>query len=81
MSGPVIRSSSLAFFRARAAEARAEAMAATLDRVRERCQCSEAAWNELAGKAERSERLREAETRRKAEQNVVEIGPQPELTV
>ena len=39
----------------------------TLDHVRERCQRSEAAWNALAHKAERSERLREEEARRKAE--------------
>lgn len=67
MSGPVIRTSSLAFFRARAAEAHADAEAATLDHVRERCQRSEAAWSALAAKAERSERLRAEEAERKAE--------------
>jgi hypothetical protein len=36
--------------------------------VRERCRRSEAAWAALASKAERSERLREEEARRKAEQ-------------
>jgi hypothetical protein len=64
----IIRSSNLTFFRARAAEARADAEAATLDHVRERCHRSEAAWEALAHKAERSERLREEEAKRKAEQ-------------
>ena len=63
----IIRSSNLEFFRARAAEAHADAEAATLDHVRERCRRSEAAWQALAAKAERSERLREDEARRKAE--------------
>jgi hypothetical protein len=63
----IIRSSNLQFFLARAAQARAEAEEATLDHVRERCQRSEAAWAALAYKAERSERLREEEARRKEE--------------
>jgi hypothetical protein len=63
----VIRSSNLQFFLARAAQARAEGDAATLVHVRERCRRSEAAWTALADKAERSERMREAEARRKAE--------------
>jgi hypothetical protein len=68
LSGPVIRSSNLEFFLARAAQARAEGDEATLDHVRERCQRSEAAWQALADKAQRGERLREEEARRKAEQ-------------
>jgi hypothetical protein len=44
---------------ARAAEARAQADAATLDNVRDRCLRSEAAWNEMAARAERTERMRE----------------------
>ena len=67
MAGPVIRSSNLDFFLARASQARAEGDAATLDHVRERCQRSEAAWTALADKAQRSERLREEEAKRKAE--------------
>jgi len=63
----IIRSSNLQFFRARAAECRTEAEAATLDHVRERCLRSEAAWSSLAAKAERSERLRAEEAERKAE--------------
>jgi len=61
------RGSNLDFFLARAAQARAEAEAATLDHVRERCRRSEAAWNELADRAERTARMRMAELERKAE--------------
>ena len=68
MAGPIIRSSNLDFFRARAAQARAEAEAATLDHVIERCRRSEAAWTALADRAERSELMRVAEAQRKAEQ-------------
>jgi hypothetical protein len=64
----IIRSSSLEFFRARAAEANADAEAATLDHVRERCHRSGAAWSALADKAERTERMRIAEAERKRQQ-------------
>ena len=57
----------LEFYLARAAQAREEAEAATLDHVRERCRRSEAAWQQLADRAERSEKLRAAEALRKAE--------------
>jgi hypothetical protein len=67
VAGPIVRSSNLDFFLARAAQARAEAEAATLDHVRERCRRSEAAWNALADRAERSERMRAAEAIRKAQ--------------
>ena len=67
MSGHSVRSSNLDFFLARAAQARAEGEAATLDHVRERCLRSEAAWQALADRAERSERMKEAEAKRKAE--------------
>ena len=66
MSGPVIRNSNLEFFRSRAAQAHADAEAATLDNVRERCRRSEEAWMNLADKAERSERMKEAEIERRA---------------
>jgi hypothetical protein len=69
LAGPIIRNSNLEFFLARVAEARAEGEEATLDHVRERCQRSEAAWQALADKAKRSERLREEEGRRKAAQD------------
>ena len=67
VSGPVISRSNLQFFRARAAEARADAEEATLEHVRERCLRSEAAWASLADRAERSEIMREAEAKRKAQ--------------
>jgi hypothetical protein len=66
LSAPLARSSNLQFFLARAAQAREEAEAATLDHVRDRCRRSEAAWNALADRAQRSEQLREAEAERKA---------------
>jgi hypothetical protein len=65
LSGPVIRGTNLQFFLARAEQARAEGEAATLEHVRERCRRSEAAWNALADKAQRSERLRIEEQERK----------------
>jgi hypothetical protein len=67
LAGPIIRSSNLEFFLARAAQARAEGAAATLEHVRERCQRSEAAWTALADRAERSEKMRAAEALRKAQ--------------
>jgi len=59
--------SNLDFYLARAEQARAEAEAASLDHVRERCQRSEAAWQALADRAQRSEDLRAREAVRKAE--------------
>jgi len=44
---------------ARAADARAQANAATLDNVRDRCLRSEAAWAEMAARAERTEKMRQ----------------------
>ena len=70
MSGPIIRNTNLQFFLARADQARAEGDEATLEHVRERCRRSEAAWTALADKARRSERLREEEAKRKAEQGL-----------
>ena len=58
--------SNLDFFRARAAQAGAEADVATLDHVRERCRRSEAAWSALADKAQHGERLRIEDQKRKA---------------
>jgi len=62
-----VSGSNLQFFLARAEQARSEAESATLDHVRERCRRSEAAWQALADRAERSERMREEEALRKAE--------------
>jgi hypothetical protein len=59
-------SSNLQFYRARAEQARVEAEAATLEHVRERCRRSEAAWTELADRAQRSEAMKAAEALRKA---------------
>ncbi len=56
------------FYLARAAEARAEAAAASLDNVRQRCLRSEAAWNEMAARAARTERMR---ARSEAEKAIV----------
>jgi len=58
LAGPIVRSSNLQFFLDRAEQARAEAEAATLGLVRERCRRSEAACSSLAEKAQRGERLR-----------------------
>ena len=46
------------FYRTRDAECRAAAEAATLDHVRQRCLRAEAAWNEMAARAARTERMR-----------------------
>jgi len=61
------RGSNLQFLLARVEQARAEAEAATLDHVRQRCRRSEAAWSELAERAERSQQIKAAESQRKAE--------------
>jgi len=42
----------------RASEARADADAALLDNVRDRCLRAEAAWMEMAMRAERTEKMR-----------------------
>ena len=62
-----VRNSNREFYVARAKQARDEAEEATLGHVRERCLRSEAAWTAMAERAERSERLKEAEAERKAE--------------
>jgi hypothetical protein len=51
-------SAQLQFYVARAEQARAEADAATLDNVRNRCLRSEAAWSLLAERAARTEHKR-----------------------
>jgi len=45
-------------FLARADQARAEADAATLENVRERCLRSETAWREMAARVERTDAMR-----------------------
>jgi len=66
LAGPIVRSSNLQFFLDRAEQARVEGEAATLDLVRERFRRSEAAWTALAEKAQRGERLRFEDQKRKA---------------
>jgi hypothetical protein len=46
------------FYRSRAAQCRAEADAATLDNVRERCLRAEAAWVAMAERGERTDAMR-----------------------
>ena len=60
------RNTNLQFPPARAAQARDAAAAPTPDLGRERCRRSEAAWQQLADRAERSEQLKAAEAARKA---------------
>lgn len=50
----------------RAGQARAEADQATLENVRERCLRAEAAWMEMAARAERTEKMRAAQLADKA---------------
>ncbi|HJQ18061.1 MAG TPA: hypothetical protein VJ859_13810 [Allosphingosinicella sp.] len=51
-------SSQKEFYQARAAEARRDAEAATLDNVRDRCLRAEAAWSGMADRAARTDRMR-----------------------
>jgi len=60
-------STDLEFYLARAAQARGEADAATLDHVRDRCRRSQAAWEALADRAARTIRMRDEHERMKAE--------------
>jgi hypothetical protein len=53
-----VRSKDREQYLARAEAARADADAATLDNVRDRCLRSEAAWREMAARAERTDRMR-----------------------
>jgi hypothetical protein len=46
------------FYTARAADARADAEAASLDNVRERCLRAAAAWDAMAARAHRSDNFR-----------------------
>jgi hypothetical protein len=46
------------FYEARAAQARSEAEAATLDNVRDRCLRAASAWEAMAARAERGDNLR-----------------------
>ena len=59
-------SDALLFYRARAEQERKNGDAATLAHVRDRCRRSEAAWVELAERAERGEITRAVEANRVA---------------
>ena len=65
MSTPV-RQKDPELFLARAEEARAQADAATLDNVRERCLRSEAAWRDMAERAAKTEKMRSDQEAAKA---------------
>lgn len=55
----------------RAEEARAQAQEATLENVRERCLRAEAAWMEMADRAERTEKMRATQLAAKTAQEPV----------
>ena len=61
-------STDLEFYLARAAQAREEAEAATLDHVRERCRRSEAAWTVLADRVARTIKMRTEHEKMKAQE-------------
>ncbi len=70
-------SNQLEFYMARAAQARAEADAATLDNVRERCLRAVAAWTEMADRATRTEQMRASrEAKPQTTEQVTEQEPQ-----
>jgi hypothetical protein len=62
-------STQLEFYRARAADARADAEAATLDNVRERCLRAAAAWEDMADRAARTDKMRARQEAEKAALN------------
>ncbi|HEX9932289.1 MAG TPA: hypothetical protein VGB08_05555 [Allosphingosinicella sp.] len=59
-------SAQLDFYRARAAEARADAEAASLENVRQRCLRAAAAWEDMADRAARTDRMRARQDAEKA---------------
>ena len=61
------------FYTTRAAEARADADAATLDNVRDRCLRAAEAWEQMAARVERTGRMR-AETEAKKAAALAEAG-------
>lgn len=66
MSEPVRQLKDRELYRLRAEQARAEAEQATLENVRERCLRAEAAWMEMADRADRTEKMRAATLAAKA---------------
>lgn len=59
-------SAQLDFYRARAAEARSDAESATLENVRQRCLRAAAAWDDMADRAARTDRMRARQDAEKA---------------
>lgn len=58
-------------YAARAAEARADADSAVLDNVRDRCLRAEAAWLDMAERADRTEQSRARQAAAKAPQPIL----------
>ena len=62
------------FYRARAVDARADAEAALLDNVRERCLRAAAAWDDMADRAARTGKMRARLEAEKAERLAAPVG-------
>lgn len=67
-------SDTLRFYRDRAEQERQDGEAATLSHVRDRCRRSEAAWSELAERAQRVENTRAVEANRVATRRAEEVA-------
>lgn len=65
------------FYIERAAAARREAEAATLANVRDRCLRAAAAWDEMAARAARTERMRAETEAKKALEAAAAAAPAP----
>ncbi len=65
------------FYLERAAASRREAEAATLSNVRERCLRAAAAWDEMAARAARTERMRAETEAKKALEAAIPAAPAP----
>jgi hypothetical protein len=65
------------FYIERASAARREADAATLDNVRDRCLRAAAAWDEMAARAARTERMRAETEAKKALEAATAAAPAP----
>ena len=65
------------FYLERAAASRREAEAATLANVRDRCLRAAAAWDEMAARAARTERMRAETEAKKALEAAIPAAPAP----
>ena len=61
------------FYVARASEARADAEAATLDNVRDRCLRAAAAWDAMAARAHRSDNFRAKQEAEKSQAALIQL--------